>query len=441
MVHRPHVVIIGAGFGGLRLARRLAGQAVDITVLDRSNHHLFQPLLYQVALAGLSPADIAAPIRALLGRQRNVRVLLAEAERVDPVAKVVHLRAAGDQPQEALGFDYCVIAAGAQTNWFGHDDWAQFAFGMKDLDDALDLRSRVLLALEAAEREPDPARRKALLTFVVIGGGATGVEVAGTLAELSRYLLSRDFRHIQHEQPRVVLVEAGASLLAAFSADLQQAAQRQLFELGAEIRLQTKVQAMTEGSVELASDRGVESIAATTVVWAAGVRPQPLAATLGTPLDRQGRLVVGSDCSLAEQRHVFAIGDIAHFDTPSGPLPGLAPVAMQQADHVAKCLAADLAGRPRTSFGYRDKGIMATIGRSRAVVESGGLKTTGLLAWLMWIFVHILYLADFRNRLMVLLNWAWQWLTFRRGARLITTRPSGQRTPAALRGVLPASGR
>lgn len=424
---RPRVVILGGGFGGLRLARQLRTLPVDVTLVDRANHHLFQPLLYQVALAGLSPADIAVPIRSILRKAPNVRVLMAEATAVHLAERQVELHDGARLP-----YDKLVLAVGAQTAWFGHPEWARIAFGMKTIDDALDIRSRVLLAFEAAERETDPAKREELLTFVVIGGGATGVEVAGTLAELSAAMLARDFRILQGFRPRVLLVEATDQLLPAFDPALRRRAVEQLRELGVEVLLGTRVQNLTAEGVDLPG-RHVE---ASTIVWAAGVQPSPLGRTLGTPVDRSGRVVVQPDCSVPDHPEVFTIGDLAHFDQDGVALPGLAPVAIQQADHVASCLAADLQRKPRPAFRYRDKGIMATIGRSRAVAQSGPLRLSGLLAWLAWLFIHLMYLVGFRTRVMVLLEWFWQYVTFRRGARLITGRPATHEPPQELQGVL-----
>jgi len=419
----PQVLIIGAGFGGLRLAKRLGKLPVYVTVVDRSNHHLFQPLLYQVALAGLSPADIAVPIRAIVHRAQNTRVMLGEVTDISTAEKVAIL-ADGTQ----LPFDYCVVAAGAQTSWFGKDAWSAHAFGLKNLDDALDIRTRVLLALEAAELEPNPQRRQELLTFIVIGGGATGVEVAGTLAELSRTLIARDFRVIAGDRPRVLLVEAGPTLLAAFHPDLQQAAIVQLRELGVEIHLDSRVQDITADGIVLAE----KLIRATTVVWAAGVRAQPLAAKLGASLDKMGRVMVQPDCSIPSHPNVFAIGDNAHFVQDEQTLPGLGSVAQQQGEHVYRVIAADLRNQKRPTFRYVDKGTMATIGRSRAVLQAGNIRLTGFIAWTAWIFVHIMLLADFRSRVLVILEWAWQYVTFRRGARLITGRPVTHSEPEAL---------
>lgn len=410
----PHVVVIGAGFGGLRVARRLGGQPVSVTVIDAANHHLFQPLLYQVALAGLSPADIAVPVRSLVRKFANVRVVLGEVTEVRIAERQVVLADGTRMP-----FDFVVLAAGATTNWFGHDAWARHAMGLKDLNDAVEIRNRVLLAFEAAEREPDAARRRQLLTFVIIGGGPTGVELAGTLAELSRTLLAKDFRVVQPGEPRVLLLEGGPRVLAAFDPSLSAKALQELEDLGVQVQLGRRVQDITDLGVQVDG----QFIASTQVIWAAGVMPRPVARTLGTPLDKHGLVLVGPDCAVPGHPNVFAIGDIAHFEQDGKPLPGLAPVAMQQAWNVADNVLRTLQGRDRKPFRYRDKGIMATIGRSRAVAQTGKLRMSGMLAWLAWLFVHILYLAGHRNRLIVLTEWAWEYVTFQRGARLIT-RPA-----------------
>jgi NADH dehydrogenase len=410
----PHVVIVGGGFGGLTTAQALRSANVRVTLIDRENYHLFQPLLYQVAMAGLSPSDIAVPIRSVLGKQENVQVLLGEAKRVNLAKRCVVLDE-GD-----LAYDYLVLAVGAKTNYFGHDDWAKTALGLKSIDDAIAIRKRVLLAFEAAEREDDPEVRKRLLTFVVIGGGPTGVEIAGALVELGRFVLAKDFRRIRNERPRVVLVEAVDRLLAGgFATDLSESAKRQLAELGCEIRLGAKVTRIEPNAVHLTG----ETILASTVLWTAGVRARRLAETLGVELDRAGRVKVEPDCSIPDHPEAFAIGDMASL-VPKGashPLPGVSPVAMQQGRFVAGVITERVAGgEPPTEFRYFDKGIMATIGRSRAVAQTGRLHLHGFIAWLAWLVVHIWYLIGFRNRLVVLINWFWSYVTYKRGARLIT---------------------
>lgn len=422
----PGVVIIGGGFGGLRAARRLAHAPVRVTLIDRNNYHLFQPLLYQIAMAGLSPADIAYPLRSVFSRQDNTRVLLGEATDIDVDARSVKLADGA-----TLFYDYLVLAAGARTNYFGNEGkWAPHSLGLKSIDDALEIRRRVLMAFEAAEREKDEKARERLLTFVVIGGGPTGVEIAGALAELAGRVMAEDFRQIDPTLARVVLIEMQTRLVpGGFVAPLADKARRQLEDLGVEVRLGSAVQDIDELGVRFDG----EYIEAATVLWTAGVQPRPIARALGTALDGSGRVEVEQDCSIPGHPEVFAIGDIAAF-TPRGresALPGLAPVAMQQAALVAENIALSVAGRPRRPFRYRDKGIMATVGRSRAIAQTGSarLKLSGLVAWLAWIFVHIWYLVGFRNRVSVFLNWFWAYLTYRRGARLITGEHSWQRLP------------
>jgi NADH dehydrogenase len=411
------VVIVGAGFGGLAAAKALGspdeGSPVDVTVVDRLNYHLFQPLLYQVALAGLAATDIAYPIRAALHGRRNVSVLLGEVTGIDVAGRGVRL-----DDGTTLSYDYLVLAAGVRTSYFGHDDWAAFAPGLKDLDDALEVRRRVLFALEAAERTADPAERQRLLTFVVVGGGPTGVELAGAIADLSRDILAKDFRRLDRKAVRVVLVEAADRVLTPFDPPLSARARAQLEELGVEVRTGVRVEAIDAGGVTIAG----ETVRAGTVLWGAGVRPSPLAAALGVPLDGAGRVVVGSDCAVPGHPELFVVGDMASF-TPEGasePLPGVSPVAIQEARAVARNILADTAGLPRMPFRYFDKGFMATIGRARAVAQLGRLRMSGLIAWLAWVFVHLVYLVGFRNRLSVFTNWIWAYVISRHGARVIT---------------------
>jgi NADH dehydrogenase len=434
---KRRVVIIGGGFGGLSAARELAREPVHVTLVDRSNHHLFQPLLYQVAMAGLSPGEIAVPIRAVLSGQQNARVLLAEVTGVDLQQRRVHTREA-----LPIDYDYLVVAAGAENSYFGHQDWAQVAPGLKDLDDAVEIRRRVLLAFEAAEREPDPAVQRRHLTFVVIGGGPTGVELAGAIAELATFVLARDFRAIQSDATRVVLVEGSERVLASFDPKLSEAAAKSLREMGVEIRTTLRVTAMDERGVTC----GDERIEASTVLWAAGVRGSSLCQKLGLSVDRGGRAVVEQDCSVKDHPEVFVIGDAASFIPEGGstPLPGVSPVAMQQGRFVARQIARSASGAPRQRFKYRDKGSMATIGRSRAVAQVGKLQMTGFLAWLAWLTVHIFYLIDFRNRLVVLVDWAYAYFVYRRGSRLITghrlNAGSGTATVASDGGALRPTG-
>jgi NADH dehydrogenase len=429
----PHVVIIGGGFGGLYAARALRHAQVRITVLDRRNHHLFQPLLYQVAMAALSPGDIASPIRWILRRQRNVEVLLAEARAIDVPNKRVLL-----SDGAAIGYDYVILAAGATHAYFGHDEWRPFAPGLKTLEDALDIRKRVLLAFERAEREADPGRRQALLTFVLVGGGPTGVEMAGALAEISRQSLARDFRHFDPSSARIVLVEAGPALLAAFPDRLRQAARRDLERLGVEVRTGTLVTRITDGRVEM----GADSIDAATVLWTAGVSASPLGRSLGVPVDRAGRVLVNPDLTIPDissgggtagaRRDVFVIGDLASLKGADGkPLPGVAQVAIQMGEHAARQIERDLEGQPYRPFVYRDLGNMATIGRASAVADFGRVRLTGWFAWLAWLFVHIMNLIGFRNRVVVLVQWAWAYFSYQRAVRLITGVSERSEEPSA----------
>jgi NADH dehydrogenase len=407
---RPHVVIVGGGFGGLTAAQALKRAPVSITLIDRTNHHLFQPLLYQVAMAGLSPSSIASPIRSILHNQANVTVLLADVTEVDLGARVVRLR------DGTVPYDYLILATGAQTNYFGHDEWASYAPGLKDIDDALEIRRRVLLALEAAEREGDDERRRRLTRFVVIGGGPTGVELAGTLSELARYILGRDFHLVSPASVRVLLLEAGPRILASFPEDLSQKAVDQLKELDVEVRTGAMVTGIDVDGVHL----GDELISSATVLWGAGVRATPLTGTLGVELDRGGRVVVEPDCAIPGHPEAFAIGDMAAFLQENKPLPGVSPVAMQQARFVARTIVRSLDGRPRETFRYDDRGTMATIGRSRAIALIKGVKLSGFVAWFAWLAIHIIFLIGFRNRIAVLFDWTIAYLTFQRGARLIT---------------------
>jgi len=415
---RPRVVIVGGGFGGLLCAQGLADADVDVTVVDRTNHHLFQPLLYQVAMAGLSPAEIAAPIRGVLSAQENTRVLLAEVSGVDLDGRRVRLEG-GD----ALEYDWLVLAVGAKTSYFGHEEWEAHAPGLKTIDDALEIRRRVLVAFERAEMTTDDAERERLLTFVVIGGGPTGVELAGAIAELAHNVLDHDFRTIDPEKARVVLVEAGPRILAAFPEELSESAKEQLAELGVEVET-GRVTTIDEGGVEL---DGTRRVAARTVLWGAGVRGTRLAETLGVPLDKMGRVIVERDASIPGHPEAFAIGDMAHLEeAPGKPLPGLCPVAMQQGRYVAEVIARAKAKGDREPFAYVDKGTMATIGRSRAIAMTGRMRLRGFLAWLAWLFVHLLFLIGFRNRFVVLFTWAWSYFSYKRGARLITERGGGE---------------
>lgn len=410
----PHVVIVGGGFGGLHAAKALRYAPVEVTLLDRNNYHLFQPLLYQVAMSGLGTTEIATPIRSVLGKYPNISVLLEEVTAVDLEGRRVLL--AG---HEAIPYDYLILAAGAKTNYFGHPEWSRHALGLKDLDDAIEIRRRVLLAYEAAEREPNEAARRRLLSFVVIGAGPTGIELAGALSELARFVLARDYRRARPEESRILVLEAADRCLLGFDERLSRMACRHLRHMGVQLRFNAQVTNVDERGVWI----GDELVEASTVLWTAGVAPQNLAATLDVEKDRKGRIVVAPDCSIPGHPEVFAIGDIAHFRGEDGkPLPGLAPVAMQQGRAVANNIVRSVRGERRLPFRYRDKGMMATVGRSRAVVQFGRLRFDGLPAWLTWVGVHIFYLIGFRNRLLVLADWFYAYATYRRGARLITGR-------------------
>lgn len=411
---RPRVVIVGGGFGGLWCARRLAGAAVDIVLVDRTNHHLFQPLLYQVAMAGLSPAEIAAPIRSILRSQRNTRVLLGEVAAVDLQRRQVALDDGG-----VLDYDWLVLAAGAKTTYFGHEAWEQVAAGLKTVEDALEIRRRVLLAFERAERATELADIERLLTFVVVGGGPTGVELAGAIAELAHTVLANEFRHIDPERAKVVLVDGGDRILSGFPVALSQSAADQLGELGVQLRLQARVADIDSNGVSLVDG---QRIAASTVLWAAGVRATRLAESLGVPTDRAGRVVVGRDCSLPGQPQVFAIGDMATLSIDGQPLPGLCPVAMQQGTYVGDVIARAAPPERREPFHYVDRGTMATIGRSRAIAWIGDTELSGYPAWVAWLVIHLMQLIGFRNRFVVLVTWAWSYFSYKRGARLITER-------------------
>ena len=413
----PRVVIVGGGFGGLYAARALGDAALDVAVVDRTNHHVFQPLLYQVATASLSPSQIAYPIRGVLRHQSNTRVLLAEVTAVDVAGRKVLLR------DGELSYDYLVLATGARHSYFGHPEWEPLAPGLKTLDDALDIRSRILGAFERAERESDPERRRALLTFVVVGGGPTGVELAGAIGEIACKVLARDFRTFDTREARTILVEAGPRILPMFPEPLSGKAERSLERLCVEVRTGEAVTRMEPGAVWIGGDR----IASGTVLWAAGVAPSSLARSLGVPLDRAGRVVVNADLTIPGHPEVFVIGDLAACTDAAGkPLPGLAPVAIQQGEHAARAIVRAMRGEAREPFRYRDRGTMATVGRAAAVVTLGRLRLSGYPAWLLWCFIHILWLIGFRNRFLVMVEWAWAYLRFERSARLITreTAPS-----------------
>ena len=418
--HVPHVVIVGAGFGGLSAAAKLAGAPARVTLIDRRNHHLFQPLLYQVATAALAPTQIATPIRTIVRHQPNTAVVLDEVTGVDVLRQEVVLG------HRRIGYDYLVLATGARDAYFGHDAWEAFAPGLKTLDDATEHRKRILLAFERAELEGDESERKRLLTFVVIGGGPTGVELAGAIAELARKALAKDFRHINPRAARVVLVEAGSRLLPAFAAPLSETARRSLVSLGVEIRLNEAVTDIDALGVMLGDAR----IDSRTVLWAAGVASSPAAAWTGAKADRAGRAIVGADMTLPDYPNVFIVGDCTTVAGPDGKsLPGVAPVAKQQGAYVAAIIRRALAGETsRKAFRYKDVGMLATIGRKAAVADFGGLRLRGHIGWIVWSIAHIYFLIGFRNRIAVSLDWLWSYLTFERGARLITG-PIGEDLP------------
>lgn len=417
---RPHVVIVGAGFGGLLAAQHLRTAPVNVTVIDRSNHHLFQPLLYQVATAGLSPADISAPVRSILRGQRNAEVFLAEVTGIDTAKQTVQV---GDR---AIPYDYLVLATGARHSYFGHDDWEPFAPGLKSIADATAIRRKILFAFEAAELTNDPVERRALLTFVVVGGGPTGVELAGAIAELAHKALIKDFRHIDPSTARIVLVEAQAEILTAFPAELAQQARKHLQRLGVEVRTPAAVAAVDAVGVMI----GEERLAARTVIWAAGVQASQAGAWLHVPTDRAGRVLVGPDLTAPAHPNVFVIGDTATVSAQGKPLPGVAPVAMQQGRYVAQAIAARVAGQATTApFVYRDKGNLATVGQAFAIMHKARFKISGFPAWLLWIGIHILYLIDFRNRLLVMMQWAWAYFSYSRGVRLIVSEDEPAHLP------------
>ncbi|HSC26554.1 MAG TPA: NAD(P)/FAD-dependent oxidoreductase [Vicinamibacterales bacterium] len=411
---QPRVVIVGGGFGGLTAARSLARAPVRITLLDRRNHHLFQPLLYQVAMAALSPGDIASPIRWILRKQRNVTVLLADARAIDTRERRVILA------DGSVDYDFLIVATGATHAYFGHDDWQRAAPGLKTLEDALEIRRRVLMAFERAEIESDPRRRTKLLTFVVIGGGPTGVEMAGALAEMARRSLARDFRNFDPGLARIVLLEGGPTVLATFPEPLRESARRDLERIGVEVRTGAMVTSVAGDRVEI----GGEIIEAETILWAAGVAASPLGATLGAPLDRAGRVEIEPDLTIPGDRTVFVIGDLVSLEDAGGrPLPGVAQVAIQMGRHAARNIVRAIEQRPYEPFVYKDLGNMATIGRASAVADFGWLRLKGYIAWLAWLFVHIMKLIGFRNRLVVFVQWAWSYFTYQRAIRLITGGP------------------
>lgn len=417
----PHILVLGAGFGGLTFCQKFNHPRARVTLVDRENHHLFQPLLYQVATAGLAPAEIAQPVRSIFSDHPRVTVLMDTANRIDLPGRRVTLRKNGE-----IAYDYLVLALGGITSYFGHPEWEEHAPGLKSLDDAIRIRHDVLLAFERAENETDPAIRARLMTVIVVGGGPTGVELAGAFAELTRNVLRRDFRHIDPTQARVILLEAGPRLLPVFPEDLSESARRQLVELGVDVKLNSMVQDLSAGRVVL---KNGEMFEAANIIWAAGVGSNPLARELGVDTDRAGRVQVNPDLSLPGHPGVFAIGDMATLTDAAGQaVPGMAPAAMQMGRHVARVLEEEWDDPPgnsrtRTPFKYTDKGTMATIGRSRAVAMSGPFKMTGFIAWMAWLVIHLLFLVGLRNKLAVLLQWVYSYFTYKRGARVITRPP------------------
>ncbi len=407
---KPKVVVVGGGFGGLVAARKVAHLPVRVLLIDRKNHHTFQPLLYQVATAGLSPGEIASPIRSIL-RGRNVEVLLGEVQDFDLARRVVKL------PEADVPYDYLIVAAGASHAYFGHDEWEPFAPGLKTIEDALEIRRRVLLAFELAERQSALGEGQAQLNFVVVGGGPTGVELAGTLAEISRHALAHEFHAIDPKRTRIVLLEGGPRVLPAYAEDLSRSAEQQLRHLGVEVKTSTLVTGIEPSAVMVGQTR----LPAAVILWAAGVSASSLGKKLGVPVDRAGRVLVNPDLSIPGHPEVFVIGDLAALKDENGKwLPGVAPVAMQQGKAAARNIAHDLKRQPRRNFHYVDKGSLATIGRSAGIAQFGKLHISGFLAWLSWLFVHIFFLIGFRNRVLVFIQWAWSYFTYERGARLIT---------------------
>jgi NADH dehydrogenase len=411
---KPKVVILGGGFGGLAAARELRDAPASVTLVDRRNHHLFQPLLYQVATASLNASDVAEPIRKVLADQPNTEVLLAEVDHIDVDAKTLTFT-----DGDGLSYDYLIVAAGATHSYFGHDEWEENAPSMKSIEDALDVRRRLLIAFEAAERAKDPEARNAWLTFVIVGGGPTGVELAGSLAEMARHALKGEFRHIEPATARVVLVEGVERVLPGFPPKLSEWARKDLESMGVEVRTGTMVKSIDEEGVDLDGDR----MTSRTVLWAAGVRASPIGESLGAELDRSGRVIVEADLSLPGHREVYVVGDLALVIQDGKPVPGVAQGALQEGRHAASCIVASLSGKPSMPFHYKDKGMLAAIGRAAAVADLPRIDLTGSPAWVIWALVHIYFLIGFRNRLFVMASWAWAFLTHDRGARLITGSP------------------
>jgi NADH:ubiquinone reductase (H+-translocating) len=418
----PQVVIVGAGFGGLEAAKRLGKEKVRVTVIDRTNHHLFQPLLYEVATAALSPADIAAPIRGILNHFSNTEVMLAEVKSVDVAARTVNI---GDRE---VAYDYLILATGARHSYFGNDQWEKLAPGLKSLEDAVEIRRRLLLAFEYAEKITDEAARAAAMTFVIIGGGPTGVEMAGAISEIARYTLEKDFRHIDPASARVILVEGEQRVLSSFPEDLSVSAMKQLKQLGVEVRTGVHAKNLTDAGLDV----GDEFIPCRVKVWAAGNAASFVGKTLGVPVDKAGRVIVNDDLTIPGHSEVQVIGDLANFSHQDGKLlPGVSPVAMQQGRHAARNILGMIDGRKPQRFHYWNKGSMATIGRNKAVADLNFIHLSGLLAWIVWLFIHIIFLVGFRNRLAVLMQWAWSYMSFNKGARLITRNFQAETRPPA----------
>jgi NADH dehydrogenase len=417
----PRVVIIGAGFGGLEAAKRLGHKPVRVTVIDRTNYHLFQPLLYQVATAALSPADIAAPVRGVLGKYENIDVSLGEVQSVDLAARVVRTM------EREVPYDYLVLATGARHSYFGHGEWEKLAPGLKSLEDAIEIRRRILMAFEFADKTQDPAARDAAMNFVIIGGGPTGVEMAGAIAEIARETLAKDYRHIDPSKSRVILIEGEPRVLSGFPEDLSASALRQLQDLRVEVRLGVHAQNLTEAGLEV----GGEFIPCRVKIWAAGNTASFVGKTLGVPVDRVGRVIVQDDLTIPGHPEVQVVGDLANYSaTKDGkPLPGVSPVAIQEGRHAAQNVLHMVAGAQPQRFHYWDKGSMATIGRNKAVADLNFVHFSGFPAWLAWLFIHVLYLVGFRNRIAVLFQWAWAYITFNKGARLITRNFQAEQRP------------
>lgn len=411
---RKHVVILGGGFGGINVAKKLKKADVDITIIDKTNHHLFQPLLYQVATAALSPGDIAVPIRAILGNRKGMKVLLGNVTLVNKEENFVEL-----ENGRQINFDYLVLAPGAQYNYFGNDEWENYAPGLKSIGDALQVRERILLSLEKAEQLDDPKLREPYLTYVIIGGGPTGVEMAGAIAEIAKRSMMRDYNTFSKNETRIFLVEAGPRILNGYPESLSEKARQTLEDMGVRVLLNTPVTDI--GKNEVSFSEG--TIETPNIIWAAGVAASPLLSSLDTKQDRTGRVFVGDDLSLPEHDNIFVIGDAAHKEDEGGnPLPALAPVAIQQGEFIGKLIRNEIRGKQRSNFRFVDKGTMATIGRAKAVADIRGFKFSGFFAWILWSIVHIFFLIGFRNRFRVFVEWMWHYFTFKRGVRLITDR-------------------